>query len=174
MEMYRPVLFIHVTSIIGMFAALAIEWLTVQRLRRATSYEQARDWTQVFKLLPVLGAPSALTALASGIYLATTLGVWKFSWVDVAVPTLIAIAVAGGLTAPSRNRVRDTLRERVGGLPHEIAAQLRQALWLRSLRVRTALLTGLVFEMTVKPDAGAWIMAAVAIGGVSWALATRS
>jgi hypothetical protein len=174
MDLYRPVLFIHVTAIIGMFAALAIEWVTVQRLRRVTSYEQARDWTHVFNLLPAIGAPSAIAALVSGVYLATTLGVWRLGWVAVAIPTLIAVAVAGGLTAPSRKRVRVALGECVGGLPHDIVAQLRQKFWVRSLRVRTALLTGLVFEMTVKPDSGVWIIAAVATGGVAWSLATRS
>ena len=174
MDLYRPVLFLHVTAIIGIFAALAIEWVTVQRLRRATSYEQARDWAQVFNLLPALGAPSAIIALVSGIYLATTLGVWRLGWVAVALPTLVAAALTGGLTAPSRKRVRVALGERVGGLPREIEAQLRQAFWLRSLRVRTALLTGLVFEMTVKPDAGIWVMAAVATGGIAWGLASRS
>ena len=174
MNLYRPVLFIHLIAVIGVFAALAIEWVTALFLRRATSYDQARDWTRVWDLLPAIGAPSLLGALGSGMYLATSLGLWNFGWVAVAIPTLIVVGVAGGLTAPARKRVRETLAAQTGGLPHDVQTQLSPPLWLRSLRVRTVLLTGLVFEMTLKPDAGAWVMAAVLVIGLAWAAAVRS
>jgi len=174
MNLYRPVLFVHLTAVIGIFAALAIEWVTALALRRATSYDQARDWTRVWDVLPAIGAPSLLGALASGVYLATSLGLWSFGWVAVAIPTLIGVGVAGALTAPARKRTRATLAAHLGQLPNAVQVQLRQTLWLRSLRVRTALLLGLVFEMTLKPDAGAWVMAAVVVIGIAWAAATRT
>ena len=174
MNLYRAVLFAHLIAVIGVFAALAIEWVTALFLRRATSYDQARDWTRVWDLLPAIGAPSLLGALGSGVYLATSLGLWDFGWVAVAIPTLIVVGVAGGLTAPARKRVRETLAARTGGLPHDVQNRLRSALWLRSLRLRTLLLIGLVFEMTLKPVAGAWVMAAVLVIGLAWAAAVRS
>jgi hypothetical protein len=174
MELYRPVLFVHVSAIIGLFAALAVEWVTLRFLRRATSYEQAREWMRVLSLLPAIGAPSLLAALASGVYLATSLGVWHLGWVGVAIPTLVSVAVAGGLTAPARNRMRNTLGTSIGALPSAVQMQLSQTLWRRSLRVRTALLSGLVFEMTVRPDAGVWVMSAVAILGLAWSVVVRS
>ena len=58
--------------------------------------------------------------LGSGMYLATSLGLWNFSWVALAIPTLIVVGVAGGLTAPARKRVRETLAAQTGGLPHDV------------------------------------------------------
>src|SRR5262245_65768226 len=98
MNLYRPVLFAHLTAVIGIFAALAIEWVTALALRRATSYDQARDWTRVWDVLPAIGAPSLLGALASGVYLATSLGLWGFGWVAGGLPTVIGVGGVGALT----------------------------------------------------------------------------
>ena len=174
MNLYRPVLFVHVTAVIGVFAALALEWLSSRYLRRAASYEEAREWTRVWSVLPAIGAPSLLIAFGSGVYLASLLGAWELGWVTVAVPTLVAVGVAGGLTAPARKRVRATLASHAGGLSNDARVQLRKALWAPSLRLRTTLLLGLVFEMTVKPDAGAWVMAVAVLIAVAWSVATRS
>jgi hypothetical protein len=35
---------------IGLFVALAIEWVAVARLRRAMTYEQAREWAVLTRL----------------------------------------------------------------------------------------------------------------------------
>jgi hypothetical protein len=60
---------------IGLFSTLTSEGVALRSLRRATSYEQAREWTALWALLPASGAPSILLSLASGIYLGTRLGV---------------------------------------------------------------------------------------------------
>src|SRR5262245_66301543 len=90
----------------GLFAALAIEGVSLRSLRRATSYEQAREWAGVWSVLVPLGVPSVLVVLASGIYLATTLGLWQFGWVEVAVAPLALVAVAGAVGRARRKRLR--------------------------------------------------------------------
>src|SRR5262245_3734659 len=75
---------------IDLFMTLTIEGLAVGFLRRAVTFEQAREWAGLWTLLPAIGAPSILLSLGSGIYLATTLGMWEFRWAEVAVPTLVA------------------------------------------------------------------------------------
>ena len=42
------------------------------------------------------------------------------------------------------------------------------------LRLRTALLFGVLFEMTVKPEAGVVAMVAIGLVGLVWGIATRS
>jgi hypothetical protein len=90
--------------------------------------------------------------LASGIYLATTLGVWELGWVRLAVPTLVVVAIAGAIVGPRRNQLRAAIANGEGTLPRDLVAQLRHPLLAASWRVRFALLAGLLFEMTVKPD----------------------
>src|SRR5262249_5593852 len=81
MPMVRPVLVTHVAATIGLFVALAIEGVALARLRRAMTYEQARDWAGL--LLAPVGLPSFLVVLASGVYLAKTLGAWHLDWASV-------------------------------------------------------------------------------------------
>src|SRR5262249_42722222 len=171
MDTHHLVLFSHIVAMTGLFAALAIEGTSLRFLRRATSYEQAREWIGVWSVLPAIGAPSLLVALASGIYLASSLGLWSFGWTQMAVPTLVVVAIAGALTAPYRNRVRATVGTNAGPLSADLKERLRGRLVSASWRVRATLLAGLLFEMTTKPDHGALFMAGFALGGIVWELA---
>src|SRR5262244_786529 len=129
MDLHRIIVFLHVAGMLGLFATLAIEGVSLRALRRAASYEQAREWAGVWTLLVPLGVPSVLVVLASGIYLATTLGLWEFGWVEVAVPTLVLVAVAGGIVGPRRNRLRKAIATNAGALPNGLEAELRHPLF---------------------------------------------
>lgn len=175
MDLHRIIVFFHVAAMVGLFAAMVIEWVSVAGLRRSRSYEQARDWAGLWRLLTPIGAPSILTVLASGIYLATTLGVWKVGWVGAALPTLIVIAIAGGVAGPRRKRIPAAIDARSGPMPHDVLMQLRHPLLIASIRARAALIAALVFAMTARPalSAAALIGWAVALGGVAGASAWR-
>ena len=171
MDLHRIIVFLHVTGVAGLFAALAIEGVSLRSLRRATTYEQAREWAGLWSLLVPLGAPSLLVVLASGVYLATAFGLWQFGWVEVALPTLVAVAVAGGIVGPRRNRLQKSLATKTGSLPNELATELRHPLLVTSWRVRAALLLGLVFVMTTKMDSGSvWLLSGVLMIGIGWSL----
>src|SRR5262245_18932908 len=172
MDMLRAVLFTHVAAMIGLFVALAIEWVALARLRRSVAYEQAREWTGLWSLLAPVGVPSFLVVWASGVYLAKTVGAWHLEWASVAVPALLAVAVAAGVVRPRRKRLLQAISAHSGALPPQLLAELRQPLLLRSLRLRTALLVGLVLVMTVKPERGMLVILAVASLGALWGLAS--
>jgi hypothetical protein len=73
--MARTVLvFIHVTSAIGVFAALAIEGAVLQQIRRSLDSAQLRVALTGFRLVPHVAIPSLLTTILSGLYLTAT--VW--------------------------------------------------------------------------------------------------
>jgi hypothetical protein len=162
MDLHRLIVFCHVAAMIGLFAALIIEGVTVTSLRRAASYEQAREWAGLWTLLVPVGLPSLLVVLASGIYLATTLGVWDSGWARAGIPTLVLVAVAGGIVGPRRNRLRAAIATSAGPLPRDLRIQLRQPLFLASWNFRAALIVGLVFDMTAKPDVGGVLLISTA------------
>jgi hypothetical protein len=141
-------------------------------VRRATSYEQAREWIAVWTLLQRLGTPSVLLVLASGMYLGITMQAWAFGWAKLAMPTLFVVAAAGGIVGRRRARLRGAVASGAGPLPGELQAQLRQPLLLASWRLRFSLLAGLLFEMTVKPDlaGAALVTGGMALFGVIWSL----
>ena len=174
MDVFRTLVFVHVAAAVGLFMALSIEWLILRGLGRATSYEQAREWMHLWPLLGRIGLPSVLMALASGMYLARLLGMGRVSWVVVAIPTMVVMGILGGTTARSRKRIAVALGAHDGALPDAVTRQLRHTGWLAvSLRIRTALLGGLLFEMTAKPNAGLLAMGVIAVAGLAWGLARR-
>ena len=171
MDLLHLVLFTHLVGMVGLFGAVTLEGVTLWFLRRATSYEQAREWTATWRLLPWLGGPSMLVALASGIYMASALGLWDFGWTRIAVPTIVVVAILGAVLAPARKRLQAAIGAHTGVLPPELQTQLHAPLAAASWRLRTAVLIGLVFEMTLKTDAGLLTMAPFALVGALGAAA---
>jgi hypothetical protein len=169
MNTYSSVVFLHVIAAIGLFAALVIEWMSLRLLQRSASYEQGRESMAVWGLVAKVGGPATLVALASGIYLARSISAWNRSWVAVAIPTLVVIAIAGIPSARIRKRVAKLIAVNAGSLPDELRTQLTPRTWTVSLRVRTALLLGLVYEMTAKPTEGVLAIVAFAVLGLAWA-----
>jgi hypothetical protein len=165
-DLHSALVLTHVVAMLGLFSTLTIEGLAVRFLRRAITYEQAREWAQLWALLPVLGAPSILLSLASGIYLATILGTWSAHWAAVAVPTMVIVAIAGGVTAPGRNRVRAAIATNSGPLPKAVQAEIRRPVYSISFITRTALLSGLVVDMVIKPDGAVGMMSVFGLLGL--------
>ena len=168
MDLHRVIVFFHVAAAIGLFATLVIEWISVSRLRQSTSYEQAREWAGLWRLLGPVGGPSTLLVLASGIYLAATLGAWEISWVRMAIPTLIVVGIAGAPAGRGRKRIRAEIEARSGPMPGDVRTRLRDPLLVASIRFRAILLAAVVFAMTARPTLGAAVMigSAVALAGV--------
>jgi hypothetical protein len=170
MNTYSSVVFLHVIAAMGLFAALVIEWMSLRLLRRSASYEQGRESMAVWGLVARVGGPATVVALASGIYLAQAISAWNRSWVAVAIPTLVVIAIAGVPSARIRKRLAKLFDVNTGSLPDELRTQLTPRTWVVSLRVRTALLIGLVYEMTAKPAEGVLAIVAFAALGFAWAV----
>jgi hypothetical protein len=164
MTLYALVVFVHVASVLGMFAALALEGLSLRRAARASTAEQAAQWTSVWKMLLPMGMPALLGALVSGIYLATAMNGWSFGWTKLALPSLVMVAAAGALVGRRRDRVARSLTAPDAELTTALRAELALPRFEASWRFRTALLLGVVFLMTVKPlEMNAWVTAGVVL-----------
>src|SRR5262249_21240626 len=124
MDLHHIIVFCHVVAMIGLFVVLAIEGVSLIGARRATSYEQARDCIALWGLLAPIGMPSVLVVLASGIYLPTTLGMWRFGGAGVAVPPWVMVGVGGEAPAPRRNRLRAAVATNTGPLPQGLLVEL--------------------------------------------------
>jgi hypothetical protein len=134
--------------------------------------EQTREASRLFGVLTAVTLPSALVAVASGIYLATASGSWSLPWVRPAVPTIIAVAVLGGTVGPRRRRIVAALAAGTGVVPHELRSRIVHPLFTASWRLRTALLAALLFEMCARPEGPAALLSlgAFALAGLGWTL----
>lgn len=141
-------LFIHVISAIGMFAALGMEAIALAQLRRAPDSAIARMALSSFGSSQRLHGASALVLLLSGLYLATAYYRWQGAWMGLGLLALIAVGAVGGLMTNRRvRRLQERLGEDESGTTWiETLPALRT-----SFAIRTVLLTGVVYLMTVKP-----------------------
>jgi hypothetical protein len=155
--------FIHVTSAMGVFGALAIEGAVLLQIRRSADSTQLRAALTDFRLVPRVAIPGLLLTTLSGLYLTTTVWGWRAAWIDVALAGLMAPAAIGAATTgPRIARLRTTLNREDG----------RDPLLAASFIMRTLILIGVVFLMTVKPplEASLITMAIMAGAGLLAAL----
>lgn len=158
--MVRTVLvFMHVTGAIGVFGALAIEGAVLLQIRQSADSAQLRTVVTAFHLVPRMAIPSLLVTILSGAYLTATVWGWRAAWIDVGLLGLIVTAAVGAAaTGPRIERLRNTLN----------TDDRRDPLLLGSFIIRTFILVGIVFLMTVKPPLGASLIAMATAGGAGF------
>jgi len=151
-------LFLHVTAAMGIVAGLGIEGLTLVHLRAARNGADVRQSLTSSRYAQRIAGSSLLVAIITGLYLATVYWHWSGAWMGVAMLTIIAMALVGGLmTGRALRSVTDAMGP--GAIP---ALQARLGM---SYTIRLGLFLGIVFLMTTKPASGPIALAAVAVAG---------
>ena len=94
MTLRSLVLFVHVTAVLTMFAALSFEALSLFHLRRVSSLTEVRRCIDPIPHLPWVARGSLLLVLLSGVYLTVRMSAFEMAWPKVAVGALLLIARA--------------------------------------------------------------------------------
>jgi hypothetical protein len=170
---YDAVLFVHILGALGIFMGLSLEWLLAAGIGRARTDAELREAAAAFGILPVLGAPSTVVVLLSGIYLATASTRWQAGWPVAAVVGLVALALIGAFFGGARPAQRASrLLQTHAALPVGLRSALRSPLPRRSVWGRLWLAVGIVYLMAVKPDlAGSLVVLAVTAAAAAVTLA---
>ena len=142
--------FIHVVSAMGVFGTLAIEGALLLRLRRVADTADMLDALNGFRLLRVLAPLSLGLTVMSGMYLVRTVWGWRAAWINVALASLVLAVVVGVTTTALR--VAHIRKADAGGESRGLqVSYTRDPILSVSFVMRTAIFTGIVFLMTVKP-----------------------
>jgi hypothetical protein len=149
MSLYSIALFFHVVGALLLFVTLTVEGAALRQLRRAAKIEAATGAAAMFRLNRIVGPMSALGVLIPGVYMTVTTWGWV-AWILVALGSWALIAVLGAV-----NGIRILALERTGML----LSGTRNPLFLVSWLSRVGIALGVVFLMTVKPGAGAAVLA---------------
>ena len=172
---YTIALFLHIVGALGMFVALAFEWVGWTRLPRSANVQEAGSWVGVLRLVRRVGPASLGLILLPGLYMTATVVGWT-GWILVALASYVVIAALGGL---STGRLLPGILRALGSESGPISDALRDRMSApilsASVRARTALALGIVFLMTTKPDvvgAIATMVVAAALGLVATRLGT--
>src|SRR5438552_1309609 len=152
LTLYSIALFFHIAGALGIFAALALDWVGITKLRGVRTVEQVREWAGVYGIVRALGGASVAALLAFGLYMtAVTWG--PTGWIGIGFLSLLLIAVVGAVSGVRLSRLLAAAGSGQGSLGEDLRPQLRAPLFVASVRSRTALALGVVFVMTVKPEA---------------------
>jgi hypothetical protein len=151
MTFYSAVLFVHVVSALGVFAALSLEAVGLVHLRRATTANEARFWIAFAPGLPALAIGSLVLLLLSGILMTAQMAGWMLAWPRVAMGALILIGPLGAITGRRMRAIRAAC---AANKPNEsdLLGKLRDPFLKFSMNIRIALVLGIVLLMTAKPE----------------------
>lgn len=167
MSIYNIVLFVHVIGAIGYFLGIGILLFILLGLRRAQRVEHVRALIHLNALSAPVSAASAVLLLVTGLYLALTAWSLLTSWILVAlVSLLLVVPTSAALIAPRRIAlVKQLAREAPGGeLSRALERDIDDPVLATVCTTVAALLLGLVFLMTTKPNlVGSLIVMVVAL-----------
>jgi hypothetical protein len=151
MTLYSAVLFVHVASAFGIVAALSLAAVTLARLRRASTVNEARLWIEFAPGVPALAIVSLVLLLLSGIFMTVQMAAWTLAWPRVAMGALLLIGPFGVVTG---KRLRAIQIACAASRPNEseILAKLRDPFLVFSMNMRIALVLGILLLMTAKPE----------------------
>lgn len=166
--LHLVMLFLHVTSAMGVVAGLGIEGFGIGQLRAARTADDVRRALTGSRLVQRVAGLSLLAAIVTGIYLATVYWSWRGAWMGMAFLTIVLMALVGGFMTG-----RPTLRvlRATGDTLAPAAIAALQGRLTMSYAIRLGLFLGIVFLMTTKPAAGPTALLVVVIAGVGGALA---
>lgn len=167
MSFYTLALFAHILGVLGVFIGIALDWVTILRLRRARTVALVREVTSLVGFQARLIQLSALLLLVAGISMTVTAWSRDTPWIVV---SLAALIVMGALSGGVHGRRLTAIRKAAAGASADAALppvlQRRMADPVLVISVQTAVMVGLgaVFLMTTKPDwLGSLITLAVAV-----------
>jgi hypothetical protein len=130
-------------------AALALEWLCIINMRKADSMERIRESVFNYSKLGKIGDIAAMLILVPGIYM--MVAVWHdATWGIFGLLDLILIGAIGGMTTGRKMKEMSKILKTENEHPQLGELAKSNSLWL-SIGIRTAILLGVIFLMTVKP-----------------------
>ena len=153
MTVYSISVFLHIVGALGLFAAFGLEWAGLLGIRRAATGGQAREGFRLLGATRVVGAPSALIILITGLYLALSAPWGRQAWIGLGLVGLVLIAVLGATLTGRRVRsIARTLPAEGAAIAPAFGVRLRDPVLILSALLRTALALGIVFIMATKPS----------------------
>jgi hypothetical protein len=151
MTFYSIILFLHVAAVLGLFATLSFEILSLFHLRRASDLGDVQRWIEPIPGIPLLAIGSIFVVLLSGVYLAMRMSAFELGWPKVALLALLLLAPFGAVTGKRMRAIRHNSRGALA-MKAELRQQLQDPFLKGSLGIRIAVFFGIVLLMAAKPD----------------------
>jgi len=152
--MYQVALFINIMGVICLMGGHTLLHVGLERMRRAHTVEQVREWTAILAKLDRFMPPFTLAVVLPGLYMAFTNWGWVTAWIDVSLAVFVVMMILGPLLLGRRFAAlhKAVLASPSGAIQEALASQIRdRTLWTIE-HTFTSLLLAILFLMTVKPN----------------------
>jgi hypothetical protein len=169
MTLYSFILFIHLTAVLALFAAMALEALSLFHLRRAATLNEVRLWVDPVPGLPLAAAGSLLLVFFSGIYLTIRMSAFGMAWPRVTIAAMLLLAPLAGIAAGRMRAIRRS-GATASTINPDLLDRVQDPFLKVSLGIRIAVILGIVLLMGAKPEL--WV--SVGIVGASIVLGLLS
>jgi hypothetical protein len=158
--LYKLSLFIHVSAVIVLCGAMAVEWLHVINFRRTDDFETVLKSVTGYSKLNMIGSIALLLILVPGLYM--MIAVWNgVAWASAGFVGFILMgAFSGSITSRKIKNIKKTLASE-NMMGPKLKSSLADKSLLFSIQIRTTLLFGIIYLMTVKPGLTGTIVALV-------------
>jgi len=154
MTTYSILLFLHFVGMVGLFVGYGLEWAASSLLRRSTTSDQARSWLRVYRLSMPISGPGLLLLIVTGWFLARPTGAMRYGWVSGALLAIVfALGIGFVFILPRVRRLRAALSEDHVTFSAAGLALVQDPMIVTLIRVRGILALGIVYLMTIKPEA---------------------
>ena len=165
MSLYTILVFVHVTSAIGLSAGNLISLFGLFAMRRALRVEQVRAILGLLTLSEPVSAIALVLTPAAGVTMTITTWGWRNGWITVALGSFVLLLSMGVITGLRRGAIAKLVNEMPDGpLPASVEQRIHDPLLGTAVYMLVALLLGIVFLMTTKPALdGALIAIAVSV-----------
>ena len=175
MTIYNFVLFAHIVGVIGLFAAVVMQWVVVVGITGARTVGPVRTWTTLVPTIERTHPISTALIILSGLYMAIVQWGLAQAWIDAAFVIIILMAVLGARVIVPRLRAikADAEVAPEGALPDILIREINDSTLATVFRIQTATAFVLVLLMTNKPDllATVGIIIVGGVVGIVWARA---
>lgn len=134
-----------------LFGAMAIEWLHVINFRKAETVENVLKSVSNYSKMNIIGSIALVLVLIPGVYMMVV--AWTTAmWASIGfIGLLLMGAFSGMITSRKIKQIKKMLPGESTVGP-KLKSSLTDNALLFSVKIRTTLLVGIIFLMTVKPD----------------------
>jgi hypothetical protein len=138
MPLHSVVLITHISAVFVLCSVLSIEALSLARLRRAFTFDEAHPWIEPVRRLRVFAVGSVLLIQSSGIYLVYRASSFGQGWAMVAMGAFpLLMAPFGNMTARRMRAIRNAFLSKEK-CEADLLRMLRAPFLKLSLEIRTA------------------------------------
>jgi hypothetical protein len=171
MSVFNAVLFVHMLGFIGLFGGVVLVQHAGSRLRRASTWEEARIWLHLLSRTPGMLGGGGVLLLLTGLYMSHLQYSIMTPWILVAIVAVVVFLLTGPLMVGPRLRgAARVASENHGTIPDSSRAVVADpSLWSIIFAMNGGALA-LVWLMTNKPGwhgSIAIVLALVVLGAIA-------